>query len=219
MSIIIKKRGEKVYKTRGFMSSEDKQVADNLDDFLQREVPKMEERIEQMELLNFKSKPGAIKLWYSVGKELKSLWDRAKKSFNLPDTQLPIFLKAVYDHSDKIRPGSGRSERFRNAHFYYCFIMASYSWKKVEAAGNWRAWVEFLDSKRIRNDLRIVEWFASRYAKESSKAKSKCFRKITRAIRNEFKEIDTTVLEQNELFQRLDSILNKINIEKQSKIS
>jgi len=214
MSIIIKKNGKKVYKTNSFMSYEDKQVADNLDDFLETEVSEIEDRLQQRGLLSFKNRPGAIRLWYNFGKELRLLWNRAKNAFGLTDTQLPVFIKAVYDHSNKIRPGSGRSKRFRNAYFYYCYIIAGYSWKKVEAAGNWRAWVEFLDSKRIREDPRIAEWFALQSANESTQIRPERFRKITHAIRNEFKEIDTTVLERDELFQKLDSILNKISIEK-----
>ena len=214
MSIIIEKEGKKVYKTKGYMSYEDKKTADELDRFLEREVPRIEDKISQRGLLKFKGKPGAIKLWYNVGGELRRLWDRVKTTFNLPETYLPIFMKAVHDHSSKIKLGSGRSMRLKNAYFYYCYLIADFPWEMVETAGNWTAWVEFLDSKRIRNDPRIIEWFASRAITEPPGGvkctKLKWFRKITRAIRKELREIDTTVLEKDELFRKLDLILKNI---------
>ena len=213
MSIIIDKNGKRVYKTDGNMSYHDKEIADKLDDFLEVEVPRIEDKMLGLGLLEFKNKPGAIKLWYHVGVELRSLWTKTRNSFGLPDTKLPIFIKAVYDHSNKIRPTSGRSGRFKNAHFYYCYIIAGYSWEKVQAVGNWRTWVEFLDSKRIKNDLRIADWFAAKsFGKPSMEGRyitPKSFRQITRAIRNSLREIDTTVLDDKELYRKLDRIFEE----------
>jgi len=193
------------------MSYEDKEKADNLDRFLAHAIPRIEKRISQKGLLKLKGKSGAIKLWYTVGVELRALWKTVRKRFDLPDTSLPIFIKAVYDHSDKIRPGSGRSNRFRNAYLYYCYLVAGFPWEMVETSGNWTAWVEFLDSRRIREDPRIIEWFADRKAarppEKKQYSKLQWFRKITRKIRNELKEIDTTVLKKDELFRKLDRIL------------
>lgn len=214
MSIIINEKGEKVYKTKGYMSYKDKKTADRLDEFLGEEVPKIEEKISHAGMLKYKGKSGAIRLWYQVGIELKNLWDRTKKTFGLPDTYLPVFIKAVYDHSTKIKPGSGRSDRFKNSYLYYCYKIANLPWETVETAGNWTAWVEFLDSKRIRNDIRIAEWFASRpetrLPKDAKYNKLKWFRKITKEIRNQLKDIDTLVLEKDELFRKLDGILGSI---------
>lgn len=200
-----------MYKTKGYMSYEDKELADKLDQFLADHIQKIEKKLDQMGLVKLKRKSGVIKLWYQVGKELRSLWNTAKKDFRLPDTHLPIFIKAVYDHSNKLKPGSGRSERFRNSHLYYCYTIAGLPWQSVEAAGNWTEWSEFLDSKRIRNDPRIAEWFTDRPINcPKNKRKLVWFRTITRAIRHDLKEIDTTVLEKRELFQKLDRILNNI---------
>ena len=125
------------------------------------------------------------------------------------------FIKAVYDNSSRIRPGSGRADRLRNAHLFYCYLIASFPWDVVQASGTWTEWVEFLDSKRIREDPRIVEWFVQRkvmaHRMNRGISREQWFRSITRTIRNELRQIDTTVLEKNELFEKLDKLLENMN--------
>lgn len=210
MSIIIDEKGQKVYKTLGFMAYDDKKRADELDKFLRKRIVEIEERLFEEDLMKLKGRPGVIKLWYSVGIELRNLWNEVKGTFKLPDTLITVFMKAVYDNSRKIKPGSGRADRLRNSHFYYCYLIAGFRWDAVVASGTWTEWVEFLDSRRIRDDHRIIEWFAERrIVKTRSQhcTREQWFRSITRKIRNELRNIDTTVLERDELFQRLDGIL------------
>lgn len=211
MSIIIDEKGQRVYKTLGFMAYEDKKKADELDEFLKKKIVEIEEKLVKKDLIKLKGKPGVIELWFTVGVELRKLWTEVKSKFKLPDTLITVFMKAVYDNSRKLKLGSGRADRLRNSHFYYCYLVAGFPWDTVEQSGTWTEWAEFLDSRRIRDDPRIVEWFDDRrVVKSRSKhwTREKWFRSITRAIRNKLRNIDTTVLERDELFQRLDGILD-----------
>lgn len=214
MSIIIDEKGHKVYKTLGYMAYEDKKRADELDEFLNKKILQIEEQMAKSGLLKLKGKPGAVKLWYLVGVELRNLWDEVRRKFNLPDTLIGVFLKAVYDNSQKLKLGSGRANRFKNSYFYYCYLIAGFPWNVVEDAGTWTEWVEFLDSKRIRDDNRIVEWFTDRKVMPLRNGKrftkKQWFRSITRKIRNELRDIDTTVLERDELYHTLDKILRNV---------
>jgi hypothetical protein len=214
MSIVIDKNGRRVYKTIGYLAYEDKERADKLDNFLKKKIQRIEAKMKQEGLLGLKGKSGIIKLWYNVGLELRKLWTEVRKAFELPDTFLTYFMKAVYDNSDLIRPGSGRAERLRNSHFYYCYLMAGFPWAMVEASGSWTEWVEFLDSKRMRDDPRIIEWFAERkiiaLAEPRRLTRENWFRSITREIRNRLRDIDTRVLERDELFQKLDKTLAEV---------
>jgi hypothetical protein len=218
MSIIIDKDGRRVYKTIGYLAYEDKEKADKLDNFLKSEIRRIENEVAQKGLLELKGKPGAIKLWYSVGVELRSLWKEARDTFGLPDTFITYFMKAVYDNSNRIKPASSRAERLRNSLFYYCYLIADFPWEMVEASGNWAEWSDFLDSKRIRDDPRIVNWFIDRkvmnYRNEQKLTRHKWFKKITKVIRNELRNIDTTVLEKNELYEKLNKILPKVDSDK-----
>jgi hypothetical protein len=216
VSIIIDKDGRRVYKTIGYLAFEDKEKADELDNFLKREIGKIEERLATKGLLNLKRKPGSVKLWFNVGLELRQLWDRVRKDFGIPDTFITLFMKAVYDNSNRIKPTSGRAERLRNSHFYYCYLIAGFPWEMVKESG-WGEWSDFLDSKRIRDDPRIVRWFIDRkvmdHRNEKKLTRKKWFKKITRVIRNELRQIDTTVLEKNELYEKLDKILTKADVQ------
>jgi hypothetical protein len=211
MSIIIDEKGEKVYKTLGYMAYEDKKQADALNKFLQDRILEIEERMEKNGLLELKGKTGSIRLWFNVGLELRELWKEVRKDFQLPDTFITLFMKAAYDNSKRIKPTSGRADRLRNSHFYYCYLTAGFPWKTVGALGSWGEWSDFLDSKRIRDDPRIINWYVDRKVigcrNKEKFTRKKWFKKITKLIRNELRHIDTTVLEKNELYERLDKIL------------
>jgi hypothetical protein len=214
VSIIIDEKGQKIYKTLGYMAYQDKERADKLDDFLRKEVSRMEERLATDGLLDLKGRPGAVKLWFNAGLELRKLWSKVRRDFQLPDTFITIFLKAVYDNSIRLKPASSRAERLGNSLFYYCYLISGLPWEMVEASGNWGEWSDFLDSKRIRDDPRIVNWFIDRKVmdcwKERKLTRHKWFKRITKAIRNDLKQIDTTVLEKDELYEKLDKILLEV---------
>ena len=199
------------------MAYSDKKQADKLDNFLKKEVSQIEERLGAKGLVDLKGKSGSIKLWFNVGLELRQLWDRVRLEFELPDTFIGLFMKAVYDNSNKIRSAPGRAERFKNSLFYYCYLLAGFPQKMIEASGSWAEWSDFFDSKRIRDDPRIIEWFIDRNVSERREKQNltrhKWFKRITRRIRNELRKIDTTVLEKNELFQKLDDILLRTDSE------
>jgi hypothetical protein len=213
LSIIIDEKGQKFYKSMGYMTYEDKEKADRLDKYLKEEIGEIENRLSKQGLLELKGQTGSIKLWYSVGAELRELWKKTQEIFGLPDTLLTLFLKAIYDNAVRIKPASSRAERLRNSLFYYCYLLAGFPWEMVEASGSWAEWSDFFDSKRIRDDPRIISWFVERKVIEIKNKKNltrqKWFKLITREIREEFRHIDTTVLEKEELFQQLDRLLEE----------
>jgi hypothetical protein len=214
MAIIVDKNGRRIYKTIGYLAYDDKENADKLDDFLTVEIGKIEEKLREKGLLVLRGKNGSIEFWFNLGVELRNLWNQVRTKFNLPDTFLPYFFKAVFDNSETIRPQSGRADRLKNAYFYYCYIIAGFPWKEVLSVGSWRQWIEFLDSKRIRADPRIIDWFVDRKVMEIQLStdlhREEWFRRITREVRSEFHNIDTTVLSKKELYDSLDEILSKV---------
>lgn len=197
------------------MAYSDKKKADDLDNFLKKEVNKIEERLLKKGLVDLKGKKGSIKLWFNVGLELRQLWSRVMEEYKLPDTLMVVFFKAIYDNADKIKPAPSRADRFKNSLFYYSYLLAGFSEEFVEESGSWAEWSDFFDSKRIRNDPRIIQWFYDRnviaFREKQNLTRHKWFKIITRTIRNEFRKIDTTVLDENELFQKLDEILQTFN--------
>jgi len=211
MSIIIDEKGEKVYKTLGYMAYEDKKQADALDKFLNERLLEIEDRQEKKGLLELKGKAGSIELWYNVGLELRELWKNVRKDFQLPDTFVTLFMKAVYDNSKRIKPRTGRATRLRRSHFYYCYLAAGLPWRTVGSLGSWGELSDFLDAKRIRDDPRIIKWYVDRKVmrrRDKQKfTRKKWFKRILKLVRNDLRHIDTTVLEKSELYGHLDKIL------------
>jgi hypothetical protein len=214
MAIIVDKDGRRVYKTIGYLAYEDKENADKLDNFLKFKIKEIEQRLKKKGLLFLRGRSGSIEFWYNLGVELRELWNQVRTEYGLPDTFLPYFLKAAFDNSNSAKPKSGRANRLKNAYFYYSYVLAGLPLKQVKSAGSWREWIEFLDSKRIRTDPRIIKWFVTRKVMEiredTTLTREDWFRRITREIRFEFHRIDTTVLSEDELYSSLDEILLKV---------
>ena len=213
MPFVIQQYGAKVYLTerKGHLTRTDKEIADEIDEFLGHAVPRIEEKLSREGLLALRGKDGVIRLWYETGLELRRLWGEVTRRFGLPDTELKLFLRAVHDHAKALKADS-RSDRLSNSYFYYCYLLAEFPRSLLESAGNWTAWVEFLDSPRVRDDRRILEWFVTKspVAPPTGYTKLKWFRAIMRSIRDRFREIDTTMLSESELFEKLDEVLRKL---------
>ncbi len=213
MSVLVDENGQKYYKSIGYMTYEDKEQADRLDGYLKQQVSDIESRLREQGLIQLKGQNGSIELWYNLGLQLRDLWKKTQEIFHLPDTLLTLFLKAVYDNSNELKPAASRAERLRNSLFYYSFLLAGFPKETVKASGNWAEWSDFFDSKRIRDDPRIICWFVQRNVinlkNEKNLSRHDWFKLITRQIRDLLHHIDTTVLQDNELFQQLDVLLLK----------
>lgn len=216
MPFVIRQYGAKAYLTekKGHITRTDKEIADRIDEFLESAVPQVEEKLSQKGLLELKGKNGAIKLWYETGLELRRLWEEVRTRFNLPDTELKLFLRAAHDHANILKADS-RADRLSNSYFYYCYLLAQFPRRFLESAGNWTAWVEFLDSPRVREDKRILEWFVSRSPVNPPMgySKLKWLRALMRSMRERFRKVDTTLLSNSELFEKLDEVLKKLESE------
>lgn len=223
MPVIIREKREidgkmqtvKIYKTDRFLTREAKEQAEKLDSVLSRRMKEIEKEIGKSKLLKLKRRRGVIKLWFEVGRRLSFVSDPAI----VPLEDQKFVWRALYDHAKTIVPGPGRSraESYERNHFRYCALLAKFDWDFVDVVGNWRSWVEFFDSKRIREDTRIIEWLEQRSRKKPTEnwklfakgVKPKHFRKLTKAIRQNLKKKDTTVLSTSELLSKLDEIFER----------
>jgi hypothetical protein len=205
----------KIYRTDGLLTREAKERAEKLDLLLQRKMKERETEVTAKGLLRLKGSRGVIRLWYEVGKRLQFMKDPSV----VPLEDQKHVWRALYDHAENLVPGPGRSraENYERNHFRYCAMLAEFDWSFVKGAGNWRSWVEFFDSEKIREDPRIIEWLRERSTKKPTKdwldfarsAKQKSFRKLTKYVRQSFKDKETTVFSATELFGKLDEIFRK----------
>jgi len=191
----------KVYKTDRPLTTEAKKQAEELDDFLSTKLSDILNDIKKKDLLKLKNKPGVLRLWYEVGKNLTFINDTSI----IPAEDRKYIWRAIYDHAKELKPGKlnvRAVERPENSHFAYCYNLSKYSWDFIKNAGNWTAWVEFFDSLVIRKDNRIIEWLGT-IQNFSTGSKQNWLRKLTRKIRRDFKNIDTKVFSDSELDKKL----------------
>lgn len=194
----------KVYKSERFVTREARENAERLDKYLHEKMKEIENIMKKGSLISLKGKPGVIRLWYEVGRRLSFVYD--EKTIQSEDTK--YVWRALYDHAGELAPGTPKvraNERWWSSHFFYCYQIGLFPWSFVKAVGNWTAWVEFLDSQRIRQDERIVKWLGMK-AKKVAGGKQNWLRKLTKAVRHAFMNRDATVLPKDELHEELNKI-------------
>lgn len=203
----------KVYKSERPVTKDGIAQAERLDEELSLKMRQIRKDLQDRGLLSLKGKSGVVKLWHELGRQLHFL-----DSISLSPAEDRRFLwRALYDHAGELAPGepSVRAEsRPETSHFHYCYLLGDFTWEFVEAAGDWTSWSEFFDSEKIREDRRIIAWLIERSRNPSSQVWKKYmtknrqgwFRKLAKEIRGRFRNIDTSVFDESELYGELDAV-------------
>jgi len=202
-------RNIKVYRSDKFAITEEAQKqAEKLDEFISKTLTRIRDEVDQKKLLALKGKSGALDLWYFVGERLQFVDD---PNVVLPEDKKYIW-RALWDHAGDIAPGEINSRSgTRRDHFLYCYKIAKFNKGDVKRGGNWRTWVEFLDSPKIHSDERILEWIGE---KMKTIGRKNWVRVLNRGVRRALKDKDTSFYARAELYKLLEAIwkdLNKTN--------
>jgi len=196
----------KVYRSDKFGVTEEAQKqAEKLDEFLSSTLAKIRAEVKQKNLLKLKGKSGALDLWYFVGEKLQFIDDPKM----VPPEDKKYVWRALWDHAADIAPGemNSRSGTHRD-HFLYCYKIAKFDKNDVKQGGNWRAWVEFLDSPKIHGDERILEWIGE---KMKTITKKNWVRVLNRNIRQTLKYKDTSFYTKKELYEVLERVWRNLD--------
>ena len=217
MPVIIKEKREiagktyddiLVYKSDRPITTQGRKQAEQLDLLIEKNMRKLEKCLKEKKLLQLKNSKGVLELWYNVGKGIDFIND----SSVVPREDRKFVWRALYDHAGELAPGKPNlrvNERPQTSHFRYCNIISKYDWDFINNAGNWTAWVEFLDSPVIRNDDRIIEWLGSIQILATGSVQN-WLRKLTKKIRLIYKNKDTSVFSDQELYDHLNNVLNEV---------
>jgi hypothetical protein len=205
----------KIYKSKHFVTQAEKNQAEKLDHFIEARMKEIVRELKEKGLVELKGKKGVVKLWYEVGKCLSFVMDKAV----VPEDDREFIWQALYDHSGELNPGKSRVDRPESNYFRYCYNLAQLEWDLVRLGGDWTSWVEFFDSKRIREDRRIIDWLISRSREKPSEkwlkfmkgARQDWIRRLTKPIRHRFQNRATTELNDEELFRELDEIFTELS--------
>ena len=145
------------------------------------------------------SRRGDIRLWFMLGKKLREI---VKNSKLVKPREYRWALEAVRMYAT---PRILRKDRGSRLHLDYCIRISELPWDFVKKL-NWGDWVFFLDSKSLRQEPRIDKWLQNRIEKLRELDRSK-FRELAKRLNAEFKDIDTSVYSDRELFAIYDSVL------------
>lgn len=199
----------KIYKSKNnLVTLSEKKEAEKLDSFLEEKMKEITQKMKKNELIQLKGKKGVVQLWYEVGKCLSFVRDT-----NIVREEDRDFVwQAIYDHAGELHPGRSRMDRPKTNYFRYCELLAKFDWDFVRST-DWTSWVEFFDSKRIREDSRIINWLLSMSKERSTEwleftsgPKQDWVRLLTKAIRHRFSNRATKEIPDEELFSELEEI-------------
>jgi len=159
--------------------------------------------------LKLKGQKGQVlRLWYEVGSSLKAVLDE----LDIPPVDLKYVFRSIYHHAEEISPGPitvRAIKRPKDSHFSYCCMLGRFSWDFVKKAGDWTSWSELFDSTLFKSDDRMIQWLSTKQ-KYSKGSQQNWLRPLTKNIRNKMKSVDTTVLDDKELFDRLDMLYGEV---------
>ena len=182
-----------------------REKADGYDLLIQSKVKEIEDEIQSLGLFELRGRPKVLKLWYEYGTRLSFIED-----MDLSPLARKHIWQAIYDHSTKLYDHSEEmSTRLQRApttsNLCYSYLIGNLDWTFVEAAGNWTAWVEFLDSEVMRNDSRIINWIRTLQVK--GPLSGGFLRLLNKTIRRRLDRIETTSLKDKELTEILEETL------------
>ncbi len=216
MAVIVRENQEfdgeiakvKVYRTEGLLTKEEKVRAEALDEVIQRRMGELIAELEKTGLIDRVGGNDTLELWYTVGKGLDFVDDPHLVS---PSDEKYVW-RAIYDHAGPLHAGTipkRARERPLTSHFRYCYLLGKFDWEFVESGGTWTTWSEFFDSKPIREDNRIIAWLG-RIQDRRTEGLQNWIRPLNRAIRNEFRDMDTGVFNDRELKEKLEAVYRRV---------
>lgn len=182
--------GRKIY--RGFLSSSETQKADLLLGFLQDEIPSIG--------VTLKATYGDSVLYkYFMGKRLEELLNE----YDVSEKERVYFWNEIKNFAtDKERKrndgGNSKTRKF----YEQCFQLAQLDQGTVEKL-SWRQWQDLFDRTTNREDRRIFKWIGI----HEPKIKEKEWRAFEKALNLFLKNKDTSVFEDDELFEIYEMIL------------
>lgn len=198
---------ETLRSTRHPPSGELESEATELDLYLSRKIPRIENQLIASGLLapaipEEGAKPGSASLWYALGCELAKIC----KKYRIEGKRERRWLwEAVHNLHATNRIKRAQRGRARN-HFEYCFRLSKFPKEAAERL-NWSEWVYFFDSRTVREEPRADQWLG-RKAKRTTDIDRRLFRRFTENLNRRIRKMDTSVLDESELFHIYDTVWN-----------
>lgn len=192
MAVLVEldENGKKIY--RGFLSSAETRKADLLLGFLQDEIPNIGKQLSEQY-------GDGVLYKYFLGKHLGDLLEE----YEIQDRERVYFWKEIKNFaSDKERKRSDGGDAKTRKFYEQCYQLSLLDQSTVEKL-SWRQWQDLLDRTTNREDRRIFTWIGI----HEPKIKENEWRGFEKALNLFLKNKDTSVFEDEELFQIYEMLL------------
>lgn len=212
MTIKIKKIVEgkqKVQYSGGkfILTPNDIKEADRFDAELNLAINKIEHVLLTLKALSKSGKKNdPLLVWYTIGSHINEFL--RKNSVSGEDEH--IFWESLYGRSNllqktkpKARVGMTRND------FVAASLLARYPYNILEKVGPWALWREILSYKSLTKDERLLRWLIDYLEKKNTTRDGA--RPLLKGLSTRFKKIDSTVLSNWELLQKLKEFTNIIH--------
>jgi len=194
-------------KANSPLTSDLEKQAKALDKYLEKKVPDLikelidEGLLEETSKGNLKKqKEGLVCLWHSLGAKLTEICRKAGIQGRRERRWLWEALENVYPTRLVRRASRGRAR----VHFEYCYRLSQVPIEFAKQL-HWSEWVYFFDSKTAREEQRIDEWLCGKVA-QGAKISRNAFRQFVQNLNKRVRTLDTSELDQQELFKIYDSV-------------
>jgi len=195
MVIKIKRNNDFVYLgVADLINKEEKKGADNIYRISEREFCNLNQRLKR------KKDVDSLEFWHSNGK----LANKIISDFGISNFEKKYFWLMLYAFSGDKAPDRALKFHIQND-FHIASLLAKYNLKDLRKIGPWAMWREILGSTKIMQDERVGEWMAKYIIDNQIKTRDSA-RPILKLVRNRLKNLNTTVLSNNELSSKLDEI-------------
>jgi len=216
MVIVFKKNNQYIYKSeKGFLDEEEIEQAEKMAKALDKEFTNFEKKMKKLGKIKQNKKKDVIFIWYNLGKLIRKYI--TKYEIKTETLGINEFWRALYDFSPTtiINNFPNRSKSLTQNHFYLCYLISEFDWNFVKKVGNWAIWREIFDNKQILKDekKRVLIWVANKisFFKKNGIKDHKKIRPFLYAVSKRIKNLETRVLSDQELINKLEEIKFKID--------
>jgi len=194
------------YKSlKKILTPQDIKKADEFDLFLDETLKKIEGLLLKHKAISKQSKKkDPLFVWYTVGKYI----NKFLKKHPIISGEENIFWDFLYGRSFIIHKGTPIHKISKNRNdFRTASLLARYQYKIIKKVGPWALWREILGYEVFLKDKRIMDFIIKQLIKFPRTRDSA--RPFLKAVASRFKKIDSGVLNNSELSQKLNSIKDK----------
>jgi hypothetical protein len=204
MTIKVKRNNKAGYRYRSnknILTPNDIREADNFDIQLSKKIKEIESALKRKRVIYDKKKKDPLVAWFIIGKNI----NKFLKENYLAKEDEDTFWQYLYGRSSLINETKPLTKISQSRNdFKTASILAKYRLNLIEKVGPWALWREILSNKTIIYDKRILEWIIRELIKKPRTRDNA--RPMLKKVSERFKRIDTLILSDDELSEKLNKI-------------